>query len=209
MKVLVIGANGQVGHQLVEKLKDKGHQPVAMVRKKEQQKVFKDKGIDTVLGDLEKDFSHAFEGVESVVFAAGSGGDTGADKTVVIDQEGAIETVDNAKDAGIKHFVMLSSMGADQPKESDEKMKFYLYAKHRADEYLKSSGLDYTILRPGMLKNEAGTSKVRLFEGGTEMGEVPREDVANVLAHIVDAAKPENKTYYVLEGDTPVEDTLK
>ena len=120
MKVLVIGANGQVGHQLVEKLKDKGHQPVAMVRKEEQVEQFKEKGIDTVLGDLQKDFSHAFEDVDSVVFAAGSGGDTGADMTVLIDQEGAIESVDNAKKAGVKHFVMLSSMGADAPKDADQ-----------------------------------------------------------------------------------------
>ncbi|CAM2797065.1 SDR family oxidoreductase [Salinicoccus roseus] len=207
MKVLVIGANGQVGHQLVEKLKDKGHQPVAMVRKEEQVEKFKEKGIDTVLGDLQKDFSHAFEGVDSVVFAAGSGGDTGADMTVLIDQEGAIESVDNAEKAGVKHFVMLSSMGADAPKEA-EQMQHYLYAKHRADEHLKASGLDFTILRPGMLTNDSGTGKVRLFEGGTEIAEIPREDVANVLAHIVDTNKPEGKTYYLHEGDTPVEDTL-
>lgn len=207
MKVLVIGANGQVGHQLVEKLKDKGHQPVAMVRKEEQVEKFKEKGIDTVLGDLQKDFSHAFEGVDSVVFAAGSGGDTGADMTVLIDQEGAIESVDNAEKAGVKHFVMLSSMGADAPKEA-EQMQHYLYAKHRADEHLKASGIDFTILRPGMLTNDSGTGKVRLFEGGTEIAEIPREDVANVLAHIVDTNKPEGKTYYLHEGDTPVEDTL-
>ncbi|MBY8910271.1 SDR family oxidoreductase [Salinicoccus roseus] len=207
MKVLVIGANGQVGHQLVEKLKDKGHQPLAMVRKEEQVEKFKEKGIDTVLGDLQKDFSHAFEGVDSVVFAAGSGGDTGADMTVLIDQEGAIESVDNAEKAGVKHFVMLSSMGADAPKEA-EQMQHYLYAKHRADEHLKASGLDFTILRPGMLTNDSGTGKVRLFEGGTEIAEIPREDVANVLAHIVDTNKPEGKTYYLHEGDTPVEDTL-
>lgn len=207
MRVLVIGANGQVGHQLVEKLKGKGHQPVAMVRKEEQVNQFKDKGIDTVLGDLQKDFSHAFEGVDSVVFAAGSGGDTGTDMTVLIDQEGAIESVDNAKKAGVKHFVMLSSMGADDPKNA-EQIQPYLYAKHRADEYLRASGLDFTILRPGMLTNDPGTGKVRLFEGGTEIAEIPREDVANVLTHIVDTDKPEGKTYYLHEGDTPVEDTL-
>ncbi|MFC3419118.1 SDR family oxidoreductase [Salinicoccus hispanicus] len=207
MKVLVIGANGQVGHQVVEKLKDKGHQPVAMVRKEEQQGQFEDKGIDTVLGDLQEDFSHAFEGVDSVVFAAGSGGDTDTDMTVLIDQEGAIESVDNAKKAGVKHFVILSSMGADDPKNADQ-IKSYMYAKHRADEYLKASGLDYTILRPGMLTNDAGTGKVRLFEGGTEVAEIPREDVANVLVHIVDTNKAEGKTFYLHEGDTPVEDTL-
>lgn len=207
MRVLVVGANGQIGHQVVEKLKEKGHDPVAMVRKEEQVSQFKDKGIETVLGDLEKDFSHAFENVDSVVFAAGSGGSTGADKTIIIDQEGAIETVDNAKGAGVKHFVIISSIGADDPKNADQ-IKHYLYAKRRADEHLKASGLDYTIIRPGMLQNEAGTGKVKVFEGEPEMGEIPREDVAAVIAHAVDKNQPANKIYNLIEGDTPVEDSI-
>ncbi|MCD2137611.1 SDR family oxidoreductase [Salinicoccus halitifaciens] len=208
MKVLVVGANGQIGHQVVEKLKDKGHDPVAMVRKEEQAEKFKEKGIETVLGDLQEDFSHAFEGVDTVVFAAGSGGDTGADMTIIIDQEGAIESMENAKDAGVKHFIIVSSMGAEAPKEYDD-IKHYLYAKHRADEHLKASGLDYTIIRPGMLENGAGTGKVSLSEENQEFGNVQREDVASVIVQAVDADKAENKVYTLLEGDTPVEDLFK
>ena len=102
MKVLVVGANGQIGHQVVEKLKDKGHGQVAMVLKEEQTKQFEDKVIDTV------------------IFAAGSGGNTGPDMTIVIDQEGAIETIDNAKNAGVKHFVIASSTGADANKAENK-----------------------------------------------------------------------------------------
>ncbi|WP_411842894.1 SDR family oxidoreductase [Salinicoccus sp. HZC-1] len=207
MRVLVVGANGQIGHQAVEKLKEKGHDPVAMVRKEEQVAQFKDKGIETVLGDLEKDFSHAFENVDAVVFAAGSGGSTGADKTIIIDQEGAIETVENAKEADVKHFVIVSSLGADAPKKA-EQAKHYMYAKHRADQHLQASGLNYTIVRPGMLQNEAGTGKVKLFEGDPEVANVPREDVAAVLAHIVDKNQPANKIYNLIEGDTPIEETI-
>ncbi|CAM4345465.1 SDR family oxidoreductase [Lacicoccus alkaliphilus] len=208
MKVLVIGANGQIGRQAVEKLKEKGHDPVAMVRKEQQTEQFKEKGIGTVLADLEKDFSHAFEGVDTAVFAAGSGGSTGADMTIIIDQEGAIESMENARAAGVKHFVIVSSMGADAPKQYDE-MKHYLYAKHRADEHLKASGLDYTIIRPGMLENDAGTGKVSLSEENQEFGSVQREDVASVIAHAVDADQAENKVYTLLEGDTPIEDLFK
>ena len=208
MKVLVIGANGQIGRQAVEKLKEKGHDPVAMVRKEEQAKQFREKGIDTVLADLEKDFSHAFEGVDTVVFAAGSGGDTGADMTIIIDQEGAIESMEHARNAGVEHYVIVSSMGADAPKSYDD-MKHYLYAKHRADEHLKASGLDYTIIRPGMLENDAGTGKVSLSEENQEFGSVQREDVAAVIAQAVDANKAENKVYTLLEGDTPIEDLFK
>ncbi len=208
MKVLVVGANGQIGHQAVDKLKEKGHDPVAMVRKEEQTAQFKEKGVETVLGDLEKDFSHAFEGVDAVVFAAGSGGHTGADMTITIDQEGAIESMENAKDAGVKHFVIVSSMGADAPKEGGE-MKHYLYAKHRADAHLQASGLNYTIIRPGMLQNDGGTGKVSLSEENQEMGSVQREDVAAVIAQAVDADRAENKVYTLLEGDTPIEDLFK
>src|SRR5699024_6151550 len=157
MRVLVVGANGQIGHQVAEKLKEKGHEPVAMVRREEQVGQFKDKGIETVLADLEKDFSHAFENVDAVVFAAGSGGSTGADKTIIIDQEGAIETVDNAREAGVKHFAIVSSIGAGDPKNADQ-IKHYMYAKHRADEHLKASGLDYTIIRP---RSEEHTSELQ------------------------------------------------
>lgn len=207
MRVLVVGANGQIGHQAVEKLQEKGHNPVAMVRKEEQAAQFKDKGIETVLGDLEKDFSHAFENVDSVVFAAGSGGHTGADKTILIDQEGAIESMDNAKNSDVKHFVIISSIGAGEPKQVEEG-KHYMYAKHRADEYLKASGLNYTIVRPGMLQNEAGAGKVKLFEGEPEVANIPREDVASVLAHIVDKNQPADKIYNLVEGDTPIEETI-
>ncbi|WP_017549925.1 SDR family oxidoreductase [Salinicoccus carnicancri] len=207
MRVLVVGANGQIGHQVAEKLKEKGHDPVAMVRKEEQVGQFKDKGIETVLADLEKDFSHAFENIGAVVFTAGSGGSTGADKTIVIDQEGAIETVDNAKKAGVKHFAIVSSIGAGDPKNA-EQIKHYMYAKHRADEYLKASGLDYTIIRPGMLQNGAGTGRVKLFEGEPEIGNVPREDVAAVLVQAIDRNQPANKVYNLIEGDTPVEESI-
>ena len=102
MKVLVVGVNGQIGHQVVEKLKDKGHGQVAMVLKEEQTKQFEDKIID------------------AVIFAAGSGGNTGPDMTIVIDQESAIETIDNAKNAEVKHFVIVSSMGADANKAENK-----------------------------------------------------------------------------------------
>src|SRR5699024_9958682 len=173
MRVLVVGANGQIGHQVVEKLKEKGHDPVAMVRKEEQTGQFKDKGIETVLADLEKDFSHAFENLDAAVFAAGSGGSTGADKTIIIDQEGALKTVANAYVAGVKHLVIGSSIGDAEPKNAAQ-IRHYMYVKHRADEHLKASALSYTIIRPPMLQDEAGTGRVKLSEGEPEIGNVPR-----------------------------------
>jgi len=207
MNVLVIGANGKVGSHVVHKLKEAGHAPVAMLRKEEQAEQFAKEHVKTVLADLEGDFHKAFNDVDAVVFAAGSGPNTGADKTIIIDQEGAIESVDLARKHGVKRFVLLSSMGADNPKAADQ-IKHYLYAKHRADQHLQDSGLNYKILRPGALTNDQGTGKVNLHEGKPEKGSIPRDDVAEVLAELVMTPSDENKIFNVIEGDQSIKDVF-
>ncbi|WP_042220391.1 SDR family oxidoreductase [Oceanobacillus manasiensis] len=208
MRVLVIGANGDVGKNIVKNIKNtEDHEPVAMVRKEEQLGYFNDLGVETVLADLEGDFEKAFNQIDAVIFAAGSGPDTGPDKTIIIDQEGAIEAADLAVKNGVKHFILLSSMGADQPKGAS-KGKHYLYAKHRADLYLTSTTLNYTIVRPGALTDEPGNGKVNLQESGTEFGEIPREDVASVLVHLLAKKEAKGKIYELVSGSTKVADIL-
>ncbi|MCA0972806.1 SDR family oxidoreductase [Halobacillus litoralis] len=208
MNVLVIGANGQVGRKIVQKLQQTEHEPVAMVRESDQAKAFKKMGVKTVIGDLEKDFEHAFIDMEAIIFAAGSGGHTGADKTILIDQEGAIKAMDRAKHFGIKRCIMLSTIGADRPDLGPDDFKYYLYAKHRADEYLKASGLSYSILRPGSLTDEEGTGKVKLQEHLNEFGEIPREDVAATLVALLTTEGTNGKSYDVISGEQPIEDAL-
>ncbi|GGF33285.1 NAD dependent epimerase/dehydratase [Halobacillus andaensis] len=208
MRVLVIGANGKVGKHIVFKLKKFDHEPVAMVRSTEQIPQFEEEGVATVLGNLEKDFESAFYNVDAVIFAAGSGPDTGADKTILIDQEGAIKSVERAKHFGVQRFVMLSSMAADRPESGPSGMKHYLYAKHRADEYLKQSGLNYTIVRPGGLTNNEGTGRVKLQEHMNNFGEIPREDVAETLVYLLSVPKAENKSYDLISGDQPIRELL-
>ncbi|MHC0551566.1 SDR family oxidoreductase [Salinicoccus sp. CNSTN-B1] len=209
MRVLVIGANGQIGQMVVSRLKEKGHEPVAMLRKEEQAQAFEDDGIDTVIADLEGDFSHAFEGVDGVIFTAGSGASTGADKTILIDQEGAIEAIDLAKSYELDHFVMVSGLGVENPRGVEGEIRPYLHAKHRADEHLINSGVPYTILRPGLLTNGEGKGTVTFYEykGETEYGEIIREDVADVLVKII-GYPPEDKIYYVVEGETSISQIL-
>lgn len=203
MRVLVIGANGQIGKQTVKKLMEADHEPVAMVRDTDHVPYFEGLGAKTVLADLEKNFEKAFHEIDAVIFAAGSGGHTGADKTIIIDQEGAIEAVDLAKRFGLKRFMMVSSMGADNPKAAS-KIKHYQYAKHRADEQLKSSGLNYTIVRPGGLTNDSGTGKVNLHAKIGKSGTIPREDVASVLVQLLTVRQAENKSFELLEGTTQI-----
>jgi len=203
--VLVAGANGTTGRIIIDLLKDsENYQPIAMVRKQEEKDRFEKENVKTVLADLEKDVSHALKNVDKVIFAAGSGG-----KNVIgVDQEGAKKLTDAAKNAGANKFVMLSSMGADNPSVSDE-LQDYLKAKQNADEHLKSSGIDYSIVRPGSLTNEGSTGKIQLQEKLNKQGEISRADVAKTLVEVLDSGVKKNQTFEILSGETPIEKAVR
>lgn len=195
--VLVAGANGTTGKKVVNLLKASQYfNPIAMVRKEEQLEHFKNEGIDTVLADLEKDLSHTVTTVDKVIFAAGSAGK----KVVAVDQEGAKRLIDASKKAKIKKFVMLSSMGADNP-DAAEDLKDYLRAKQNADEYLKSSKLTYAIVRPGSLTNKVGTGKIKLQSNLQERGSITRDDVAQTLVRSLHDDTVKNETFEIIQGD--------
>jgi uncharacterized protein YbjT (DUF2867 family) len=168
-----------------------------MVRKEEQLAYFEAKNIETVLADLEGNLSAVFnKPIDKVIFAAGSGG-----KNVVgVDQEGAKKLIDASNKANIKKFVMLSSMGADKPEEATQ-LKEYLKAKHNADEYLKNSGLNYSIVRPGSLTNEAPLMTIELEIKLDKHGEISREDVAQTLVQVLDETIANNATFEIIKGD--------
>ena len=203
--ILVAGANGTTGKRIVDLLKkSEPYNPVAMVRKEEQKLHFENEGIDTVLADLEKDVSHAVKNIDKIIFAAGSGGEN----VVAVDQEGAKRLIDAAKSAGIKKFVMLSSMGADNPKQADD-LEDYLKAKHNADEHLKNSGLNYTIVRPGSLTNDKGSGKIELDKSFGKQGEINRQDVAQTLIASLSDNTADHKTFEILNGETPIKRALE
>lgn len=210
MNVFVIGANGQIGKQLVERLQEEGkHEVTAMVRKDEQLEDFKNKDYQAVLGDLEGDVANladAIDGADVVVFAAGSGGHTGADKTLLIDLDGAAKSIEASRQQGVKQFVMVSALKAEDRSAWPDEMKPYYVAKHHADRLLEESGLTYTIVRPGALTDDAGTGKVKT--GDVSTGEVPRADVAAFLAHVIGHEAAYNKSIDLVKGDTAIEETL-
>jgi uncharacterized protein YbjT (DUF2867 family) len=197
--VLVAGANGTTGKQVVNLLKNSQYfNPIAMVRKESQLEQFKNENIDTILGDLTKDLTHVVKDVDKVVFAAGSGG-----KNVVeVDQEGAKRLIDVSKMANVNKFVMLSSMGANNPEVIPD-LKDYLQAKQNADKHLRESNLKYAIIRPGTLKNEEGKGKIEIAENElNKQGEISRADVAQTLVRALHDDAPKNKTFEILEGET-------
>lgn len=209
MHVFIAGANGQIGQHLLQELADSDHEARALVRHADQGPELQKLGAtETVIGDLEKDCSEAMRGCDAVIFVAGSGPHTGPDKTVDVDQNGAIRLVDSARSMGIKRFIMVSSMGAGDPDSGPEKLHHYLQAKHNADEHLKSSGLNYTIIRPGQLTNDEGTGKVSVSEKHEQVGKIPRQDVARVLLAALDADTTVNRVFEVVSGDVSIADAL-
>ncbi|RDK87291.1 SDR family oxidoreductase [Marinirhabdus gelatinilytica] len=204
-KILVAGATGTTGQKVVNLLKDsQQYEPVAMVRKEEQKSQFEQQGIQTVWGDLTQDVSNTTQGIDKVVFAAGSGG-----KDVHnVDQEGAKKLIDASKKQRVKKFVMLSSMGADKPEEATQ-IQEYLQAKHNADQYLDISGVDFTIVRPGSLTNNEGIGKIKLEKKLNEQGEIPRWDVARTLVKSLDNNVARNQAFEILTGDTQIEKAVQ
>ncbi|WP_313111032.1 SDR family oxidoreductase [Aequorivita sediminis] len=204
-KVLVAGANGTTGKKIISILKQSNkYEPFAMVRKQEQVDSFEKDSVKTILADLEQDVSGTTKGMDRVIFAAGSGG-----KNVKgVDQEGAKKLMDASKKDGIKKFVMLSSMGADNPEVSSE-LKDYLKAKQNADQHLMNSGLEYSIVRPGALNNEAGKGKIVLENKLNQQGEISRQDVAETLVGSLESSVARNKTFEILQGDTQIKSALE
>ncbi|EEB86318.1 SDR family oxidoreductase [Roseobacter sp. GAI101] len=185
MKVLVAGATGKTGSRLMETLVARGHDPIALVRESSDTSKLPAQA-EQRLGDLADLQDGVCEGCDAVVFAAGSGGDTGADMTDKIDRDGAMRLVDLAADAGVRRFVMLSSVGAGDP-DPESDLAHYLQAKHDADEHLKKSGLDYAILRPVALTDDDGTGDMLFGDDVDVTAKAARGDVATALADALES----------------------
>ncbi|MEL6474475.1 MAG: SDR family oxidoreductase [Pseudomonadota bacterium] len=183
MNILVAGATGKTGTRLMEALVSDGHSPIALVRESSDTSSLPQESQQR-MGDLADLQDGVCDGCEAVVFAAGSGGDTSADMTDKIDRDGAISLIDHAVKAGVSRFVMLSSVGTENPDPSTD-MGHYLQAKHDADEYLKGSALTYAIVRPVALTDEDGTGNMLFGNDVDPTAKAARGDVARVLADAV------------------------
>ncbi|MFC6040867.1 SDR family oxidoreductase [Paenisporosarcina macmurdoensis] len=212
MKVFVVGATGQIGKHLIDLLQNSEQHTVrAMVRKKEQAEELKSQGIDVAVASLEgsvTDIAEAANGCDAIVFTAGSGGHTGLDKTMLIDLDGAAKTVEAAEQAGIKRFVIVSALQANHRENWNKEMVPYYVAKHYADRMVETSNLDYTIIRPGGLLNEASTGKVTASTN-LETGSIPREDVAKTIYVALGAQQTYKKSFDLISGETKIEEALK
>ena len=210
MLIAIIGGHGQIARRLTRILVERGDDVRAVVRNPAHLPDVEGDGATGVLCDLEdgdSDVAGALDGADAVVFAAGAGPGSGSERKVSVDQQGVERTVEAAGTVGATRYVVVSSMGADDPPDDDEAFSVYLRAKAAADQAARDSGLDVTIVRPGGLTDDAGTGRVRTG-ASVGRGSVPRDDVAAVLAAVLHQPDTAGRTFEVVEGPTPVADAV-
>jgi uncharacterized protein YbjT (DUF2867 family) len=210
MEVVIAGGHGTIALHLERLLADSGHRVRALIRHRDHDSDVREAGAEPVLCDLEleDDLSHYVTGADAVVFAAGAGPDSGPERKRTVDLGAAVKLIDAARRTGARRYVIISSIGADDPAGGPEQMRPYLEAKAEADARVAESGLDWTIVRPGGLTDSPGTGLVRVTEDMSVRGDVPREDVARVLAAVLGEPGTIGKTFVLVGGETPVDEAV-
>ncbi len=209
MDVLVAGGHGQIALLLHPLLARRGDRARALIRDPAQAADVRAAGAEPVLGDLEAsdDLAPLLAGADAVVFAAGAGPGSGAERKRTLDRDGAVELIAAAQGTGVDRYVMVSAMGAASPPQGDEVFAVYLRAKAEADAALAASGLDFTVIRPGRLTDDPPTGRVTVGPR-LDRGAIPRADVAAVLAETLHTASTVGATFDLLGGPTPVTEAL-
>ncbi|MEV5316212.1 NAD(P)H-binding protein [Streptomyces sp. NPDC052687] len=213
MRIVIAGGHGQIALRLERLLALRGYEPAGLIRREEQGDDLREAGAEPVLLDLEsatvEEVAAHLQGADAAVFAAGAGPGSGAARKDTVDKGAAVLFADAAVRAGVRRFLVVSSMGADPRHEGDEIFDVYLRAKGEADAYVRGlDALDWTILRPGSLTNDPGTGLVRL-EAHTGRGAVPRDDVAAVLVELLETPATAGLTLELVGGSTPVSVAVK
>jgi uncharacterized protein YbjT (DUF2867 family) len=209
--VAIAGGHGQVARRLARLLVERGDTVRGLIRNPDHADDLRADGSSPVACDLENDstaaIAQAIGGADAVVFAAGAGPGSGAERKFTMDRDGAIKLLDAAVSAGVTRYVIVSSVGADNPPPGDEVFAVYLRAKAEADAAVVQSDRDWTVVRPGILTDHPGTGLVRV-QAKPIRAEVTRDDVAAVLAAVLHEPNSAGLTIYVVGGDDPVEAAL-
>ncbi|GGZ13623.1 SDR family oxidoreductase [Streptomyces nitrosporeus] len=208
MRIVIAGGHGQIALRLERLLAARGDEAVGVIRDPQQSEELRSAGAEPVVLDLESatvdQAADVLRGADAAVFAAGAGPNSGAARKDTVDRGAAVLFADAAERAGVRRYVVVSSMGADPGHPGDEVFDVYQRAKGEADAYVRSRGaLEWTILRPGMLTNDAGTGRVALA-ASTGRGPVPRDDVAATLLELLDTPATAGLTLELISGDKPV-----
>jgi uncharacterized protein YbjT (DUF2867 family) len=210
VEVAIAGGHGRIALLLGAMLARRGDSALGLIRDPGQEGDLHAAGVEPALCDLEggDDVAAAVRGADAVVFAAGAGPGSGAERKRTMDLGGALKLIEAARAEGIRRYLMISAMGAaSPPAEGGEVFGEYLRAKAGADRALRESGLEYTIVRPGGLTDDDPTGLVRIGEG-LARGQVPRADVAAVLLACLDARHTIDRSFDLVSGETPISQAL-
>ena len=218
--VTIIGGHGKVALLAEPLLVERGHTVNALIRRPEQSEDIVTRGANPVVTDITALSTEEMAklltelGTEVLVWSAGAGGVGGPERTYAVDRDAAIRSMDAARLAGIKRYVMVSYLGAGSGHGIGPDKQFFTptaESKAIADEYLRGSGLDYTILGPGMLTlEEAGGITLGVEPAHTPGAEsnTPRATVAQVLAAVLEDPSTVGKALPFIGGPTPIAQAL-
>ena len=211
MDVAIAGAHGQVARRLARLLIERGDRVRGLIRNPAHAEDLRADGTEPVVCDLEAveaaEVGAAISGADAVVFAAGAGPGSGSERKLTVDRDGAVKLLEAARAAGVPRYVIVSSVGADSPPEGDDVFSVYLRAKAEADAAVVSSDREWTIVRPGMLNDDAGTGRARV-QTEPIRDHVTRDDVAAVLAAVLHEPRSVGMTLYVVGGGQRIEEAL-
>ncbi len=213
-RIAIVGGHGQIARHLLVELRRSEHTPVALVRKEEYRDELESRGAEVRLLDIEQQdadaFAAAFEGCDAVVFAAGGGPDGNIERKRTVDLEGSLKSIEGARKAGIQRFVQISAISVDDPIPDDtgDVWRAYIEAKRDADVALRGSDLAWTIIRPGRLTDEPATGLVALGPD-VQRGDIPRADVAAVVAAVVGLDSTVGQQWNLVSGPTPVAEAVR
>jgi uncharacterized protein YbjT (DUF2867 family) len=212
MRIVIAGGHGKIALQLATILAGLGHTPVSLIRNPAHADDVRAIGSTPVVIDLEQADATALAleiaGADAVVFAAGAGPGSTAERKLGVDRDGAILLADAAERAGVRRCILISAIATDDfDADSDDPFQIYLRAKSEADANLRGRDLDWTIVRPGSLTDEPGTGLVHLAER-TGSGSIPRADVAALLAALLVTGSGLHRQFEAISGDQPLSDAV-
>ncbi|RPE78930.1 MULTISPECIES: SDR family oxidoreductase [unclassified Frondihabitans] len=220
MRIVIAGGHGKIAQLLERQLSTAGHDPVGIVRNTDHVADLEKVGARALVLDLERTdvatLAGHLDGADAVVFAAGGGGSSGAERKLTIDRDGAILLADAAEAAGVSRYVLVSAMHTDDfdakraelPAADDDVFQVYLRAKSEADANVRArDGLDWTIVRPGTLTDDPATGTIAVGSR-LDSGEISRADVADVIATSLIEGTAVKTQFEVTAGEIPIGDAL-
>ncbi len=213
-RVAIIGGHGKVALRLSRLLAEQGHQVTSFFRKPEQADDVRETGAKPVVLDVEEssteEIARGIEGHDAVVWSAGAGGGNPG-RTYAVDRDAAIRSMDAAARAGVDRYIMVSYLGAGLDHGVPEDDSFFPYAESKAaaDDYLRKTDLDWTILGPGRLTLQEPSARIAVGPDVEEAGrETSRGNVALVGVAVLEEPRTIGTTIDFVDGETPIEEAI-